>query len=70
MKKMITIAALAVISSSVYAYDYGYGNNQNDSNNDYQGSSGSTYQYDLSDPSDSVDYGVDVDAQMERSIKC
>ena len=53
MKKMITIAALAVISSSsAYAYDYGYGNNQNDSNNGYESTTGTSYQYDMSDPSD------------------
>jgi len=68
MKKMITIAALSVILSPVYADDYGHENNQNGSNNNYESTTGTRYQYDMSDPSDRVDYGVDIDAQMRDQL--
>lgn len=30
----------------------------------YESTYGNTYQYDMSDPSDRIDYSVDIDAQM------
>lgn len=34
----------------------------------YVGNSGARYQYDLNDPSDSLNYSVDVDANMRDSL--
>ena len=63
MKKVITVFSLAAIATSAYAYDYDYdyGNNQNSG---YESTYGNKYQYDMSDPSDRIDYSVDIDAQM------
>jgi len=38
------------------------------SNNAYEGSSGARYQYDMSNPSDRLNYGVDLDAQMRDQL--
>ncbi|MFZ1569238.1 MAG: hypothetical protein WAT29_10515 [Thiolinea sp.] len=35
---------------------------------DYQGSSGSTYQYDLSNPTDRNNYSIDLDAQRRDQM--
>ena len=64
MKRLILMVLFTV--SSLVAYDYGYNNNNDDSN--YEGSSGTKYQYDLSDPSDKLDYSIDLDAQMRDSL--
>ena len=53
------------LSTAVLAWNNPYDNN---SNNSYKSYSGTSYQYDLSDPGDRVDYSVDVDAQMRDSI--
>jgi len=81
MKKMIATATLSVLLSSAYAddYNYGYESSQNDSgygsnssqsssNSGYKSTTGTRYQYDMSDPSDRVDYSVDVDAQMRDRL--
>ena len=41
-----------------------------DSNNDsgYESNSGTKYQYDLNDPSDSIDYSTDLDAQRRDQM--
>ena len=63
MKRLILMVLFT--TSSLVAYDYGY-NNNDDSN--YEGSSGTKYQYDLSDHSDKLDYSIDLDAQMRDSL--
>lgn len=69
MKKILSIVAITTLSTSAYSYnyDYGYGN-QNNSNNGYESSFGNKYQYDMSDPSDRIDYSIDVDAQMRDRL--
>ncbi|SMG62873.1 hypothetical protein BMETH_134112542406, partial [methanotrophic bacterial endosymbiont of Bathymodiolus sp.] len=59
-----------VILSSAYADDnnYGYESNQSSSNNGYESTTGTKYQYDMSYPIDRVDYSVDVDAQMRDQL--
>ena len=56
---------LPAASAKVLAWNNPYDNN---SNNSYKSDFGTSYQYDLSDPGDRVDYSVDVDAQMRDSI--
>jgi hypothetical protein len=60
MKKMIATSTLLVILSSAYADDnnYGYESNQSSSNNGYESTTGTKYQYDMSYPIDRVDYSV------------
>jgi hypothetical protein len=78
MKKIIAAATLSVILSSAYADDYNYGSesSQNDSSygsdssqsSGYKSTSGTRYQYDMSDPSDSSEYTMDVDAQIRDKL--
>lgn len=73
MKKIVL--GTFFIGCSVMAYDYGYKNpysnnnyNNNNSEYKYQGSSGTKYKYDLSNPADKIKYSVDVGAQLKDSI--
>ena len=63
MKKILML--VLVFGASLYAYDY-----NSDSNNDanYESSSGNQYKYDLSVPSDRLEYSVDVGAQLDDSV--
>ncbi len=64
MKKTLILALM--FGGSLYAYDY-----NSDSNGDgqvYESSSGNQYKYDLSDPSDKLEYSVDVGAQLDDSV--
>jgi hypothetical protein len=63
MKKILMLVLL--FGASLYAYDY-----NSDSNDDanYESSSGNQYKYDLSDPSDRLEYSVDVGAQLDDSV--
>ena len=63
MKKILML--VLVFGASLYAYDY-----NSDSNDDanYESSSGNHYKYDLSDPSDRLEYSVDVGAQLDDSV--
>ena len=57
------------IASTSYSNDYG--NNENESNDSeykYESHTGTKYEYDLSDPSDSVKYDVDPAAQVMDDI--
>jgi hypothetical protein len=46
-----------------------YGSDDDDSTDEkYSGSSGSSYQYDLSDPRDRNDYSIDLDAQRRDQM--
>jgi len=80
IKMMVSAVFLVCSSSIVYAGCVGsvvsgrcmgtevngYGDdNQEDA---YQGASGTHYQYDMSDPSDKIEYSVDIDAQMRDEI--
>jgi len=47
---------------------YGYGNNNDSQENDYQGSSGTKYQYDMSNGSDRNRYSIDLDAQRRDQM--
>ncbi len=67
MKKVILVAVtLLFISSPAFAdqstLDYV------SSDSDYQGSSGTNYQYDLNNPSDNIEYGYDTNAQIRDSL--
>jgi len=69
MKRLVLTAVL--LGSSLMADNYGYNNpysNHNDNDSNYEGSSGTKYKYDLSDPSDRIDYSTDVDAQMNDKL--
>ncbi|MBA5249610.1 MAG: hypothetical protein FE834_08825 [Gammaproteobacteria bacterium] len=69
MKKILSIVALTTLATSVYSYQYNYGyGNQNNSNSSYESSFGNKYQYDMSDPSDRIDYSFDFDAQMRDRL--
>lgn len=46
---------------------YGYGDDSN-SDSGYQSNSGTRYQYDLNDPSDSIRYSTDLDAQRRDQM--
>ena len=62
MKKILILAVM--FGGMLYAYD-------SDSSNDeqtYESSSGNKYKYDLSDPSDRLDYSVDIGAQLDDSV--
>lgn len=64
-----TALLLASVSTCVIAQDYGnddsYGSQQEQS---YESSTGTQYEYDLSNPSDRVMYEVDPEAQLRDSI--
>jgi hypothetical protein len=62
MKKII-LAIMLVASSSTIAYNYG-----NTSNQSYQSSTGTRYQYDLSTPGDQIEYSMNTAAQIRDSI--
>jgi len=67
MKKMKKILILAVIfGGMLYAYDYE--SDLSDGSQIYESSLGNKYKYDLSDPSDRVEYSVDVSAQLSDSV--
>lgn len=70
MKKVLL--GVMLVGCSLMAYDYGYNNpystDDNDNEYKYEGSSGTKYKYDLSDPSDRIDYSMDLDAQMNDSL--
>ena len=57
-----TLVLVSTISMALYAQNtYGYGNNEDSS---YQGNSGQTYQYDMSNANDRISYSTDIDAQQ------
>lgn len=64
MKKLVCL--LFILGSfDLYAYD---DYDSEDSEYQYEGSSGTKYKYDLSDPSDQIEYETDLDAQMDDSL--
>ena len=52
----------------VFSYDYNYGYSNDNSNSSYESSSGTKYQYDMSNPSDRNDYSIDLDAQRRDQM--
>lgn len=81
--KIMLVALMLGIGSTAYAGCIGsivngqcmgtYSDNPNigtrsNENSGYQGSSGSHYQYDLNDPSDKLDYSIDIDAQRRDEM--
>ena len=64
---IILAIAMVTISASAYGDDDPYMSN-GDPNYRYEGSSGTRYQYDLSDPSDRLQYSVDPSAQLRDSV--
>lgn len=70
LRMLVILLCLIVFTLPVAAWDYSdepydsYGNPQYR----YEGSSGTKYQYDLSDPCDRLDYKLDLDAQMRDRI--
>jgi len=79
MKKMIETVLVILLTAAVASTAFGWGNdndydgynsqyNYGSSNNAYEGSSGARYQYDMSNPSDRLNYGVDLDAQMRDQL--
>lgn len=65
--KFITLLGISclVVSATTLAWDNPYDNN---SSNSYQGFSGNTYQYDMSNPVDRNSYSIDLDAQRRDSM--
>ena len=65
--KFITLLGMSylVVSATTLAWDNPYDNNSGDR---YQGSSGNTYQYDMSNPVDRNSYSIDLDAQRRDSM--
>lgn len=66
MKKIILTAIAIVATSQVYATCNSYNSNCQQ----YQSNTGTLYQYDMSNPSDRLNYSIDIDAQKRdtRSI--
>ena len=73
-KILAKAAAVLLLCASLFGgslFDNPYGSSDNDNRKSeykYEGSSGARYKYDLSDPSDRIDYSVDVDAQMQDKM--
>ena len=74
LKFIAKAAAVLLLGGSLFAgslFDNPYGS-RNDNNHKseykYEGSSGARYKYDLSDPSDRIDYSMDYDAQMNDKL--
>ena len=70
-----TLIAILFMSAQVVAQDVDVSVDDsstsiysNSSSRGYESSTGNRYQYDLSDPGDRVEYGVDVDAQMRDDM--
>ena len=65
MKKLLCVpfifAASFALAQDVYVDDSSTSIFSDDSR--YESNSGTNYQYDLSDPSDTIDYSLDLDAQ-------
>lgn len=69
--KRVVLAILVWGGCSLFANDYGYNDSYSSDINDdsnYEGMSGIKYKYDLSDPSDRIDYSMDLDAQMNDRL--
>ena len=68
--KLSWVLILLLFSPSIFAWDYSnepYDQNR-EPNYRYEGPSGQRYQYDFSDPTDQLKYGIDLDAQMRDDI--
>jgi len=68
MKKIVVAL---IFAGSLFAGSYQnpyYGNSNNNNNANYEGSSGTQYKYDLSNPSDRMNYNMDLDAQMNDKL--
>lgn len=63
---LLLINSLHLEAFDIHQYDVGTKQHENPSNG-YQGTSGQRYQYDLSSPSDRIDYSYDLDAQRRDS---
>lgn len=63
---ILLISSFSLEAYDVHQYDMDRKQHENH-NNGYQGSSGQRYQYDLSKPSDRIDYMYDKDAQRRDS---
>jgi hypothetical protein len=70
LKTIFGFTALIFISSTASAFDYNsnFPSGIYEKTSNYESSFGTKYQYDLSDPSDSIDYSVDLDAQMRDQL--
>ena len=69
MRKVVL--TILVVTCSLMAGNYKYSNsysNSNDESYKYQGSSGTNYKYDLSKPTDRMNYSMDLDAQMNDRL--
>ena len=66
MNKLLTSLLILLFTSPAYSENYGYDDDSSDY--PYESSTGTSYEYDLSDPSDRVMYGVDPAAQLMDSI--
>lgn len=69
-KKIILGLTIASISSIASAYDFGLLSPTGiyEGNSTYESSLGNKYQYDLSNPVDSIRYDVDPTAQIKDSV--
>lgn len=68
MKHFIALVLMTGACTLAHADPYGYDNDTDDSNRGYESSFGNRYEYDLSDPGDRLQYGVDPDAQLRDSL--
>ncbi len=73
IKSSSVLCILASVSTYAISQDYDYGYENDDSyggqqEQRYESSTGTQYEYDLSDPSDRIMYEVDPEAQLRDSI--
>ena len=70
LRTFISVLCVLALTSSAAAWDDSdepY-NKDGNPNYRYEGMSGKKYQYDLSDPSDRLEYQMDLDAQMRDKL--
>ena len=65
---MLTITVSLSAQRDNSNFGGGFNGNSNYDSNGYQGNSGTKYQYDMSNPSDRIDYSTDLDAQRRDSM--
>jgi len=66
MKRLFISVLVSLFAISAYADEYGYDDDSSDYQ--YESSTGTKYEYDLSDPSDQIMYDVDPSAKLMDSI--
>ena len=67
-RKVIIVTGMLTLAMVTPSFAWDSSGGSNEQNQGYESSFGNNYQYDLNNPSDKVEYGVDPAAQLRDSI--